>query len=118
MEVLFDIDGKTESKTKDILRAINRINDAKYNGALLPNELASTIIYIGELYSNQLKNNTNKYSSEDFENLVPNFDYKTKYYQHQKLAAANNIVRETNSAALIYYEERYKENNNVVTKVA
>ena len=101
---------KGESKTKEILTKINRINEAKYSNALLQNELAGVIISIGEIYSKQLERNTNKASSNDFENLIPDFDYKTKYFEHKKLGAALTIVREENAAALVSYNERYNGN--------
>ena len=106
----FDDELKGESKTKDILTRINRINDAKYNDALLPAELAGIIISIGEIYSKQLEQNKNKFLNEDFENLIPDFNYQTKYFKHEKLGAALKMVCEANAAALITYEERYKGN--------
>ena len=107
-----------ESKTKDILTNINRINSAKYNDALLPSELASNIITIGEIFSKQLENNVNKSSVGDFENLIPSFDYETKYYKYQKMPEALKIVHETNAAAILSYEERYKENETGFAKAA
>ena len=109
---------KGESKTKQILMEVNRINEAKHNNALLSNELAGVIISIGEIYSNQLKNNTNKTPNEDFENLIPDFDYETKYFKHEKLSSALKIVREANTASIFSYEERYKENESGFVKAA
>ena len=105
---------KGESKTKEILELINRINEGKYNDALMPNELAGVIISIGELYSGQLKQNKNVASVEDFENIILDCDdYPTKYVKHKNLSAALKIVKETNAAARLSYEERYKENNGL-----
>ena len=109
---------KGESKTKESLEKTIRINEAKHNNSLMPNELAGAIIPIGELYSGQLKQNKAKASVEEFENFIPDFDYETKYLKHEKLSAALKIVKETNSAAIVSYEERYKENEASLSKAA
>ena len=75
-------------------------------------------ISIGELYSGQLKQNKNVPFVDDFENLIPDFDYETKYFKHEKLSAALKIVKEANTAACLLYEERYKENGEGFSKAA
>lgn len=109
---------KGESKTNDSLTNLNRINTAKYNDALLPSELAGNIITIGEIYSKQLEKNVNKSSVEDFENLIPDFDYETKHFKHKKMSEALKIVHETNAASIVTYKERYKENETGFAKAS
>ena len=92
-----------------ILETLNRINHAKLNGALMPDELTKIITLEGNLFANQVSRGLKTEEEvEDFEKEIPNGKVNYFKFEHENLDVAYVTVKQANTAALFDRENLTK----------
>lgn len=93
-----------EKRQSDVIfDMLNRINEGKKNGSLRPNELAKTLVLVGDLGANKIKQGKmDEDSIEAFEATFPKINYFD--YNHKGIEQAYKTAMESIDIA--------KENNN------
>ena len=84
-----------------ILDSLNRMYDAKPNGALGEDELAKLIMLEGSLFSNLVSRGLRTEEDvEDFETEITNGKANYLSFRHKDLDVAYGTVKQANTAAL------------------
>ena len=89
-----------------ILESLNRMNDAKLNGALTSDELSKIITLEGSLFANLVRRGLRtEEQSEDFLNQIPNGKWNSFSYPHKGQDVAFETVKQDVNVAL-YEQEK------------
>lgn len=95
-----------ERPSNIILESLNRMNDAKLNGALTSDELSKIIALEGSLFANLVRRGLKtEGQSEDFLNQLPNGQWNSFSYPHKGQDVAYKTVKQDINAAL-YQQEK------------
>ena len=97
-----------------ILDSLNRMSDAKLNGALMPNELSKILTLEGSMFANLVsKGLKTKEEVEDFEKEIPNGKYDCFNFKHENLDTAFQSIKQANTAALFDRENLLEQSQPV-----
>ena len=97
-----------------ILESLERLHDAKLNGALKEDELSKILTLEGKLFANQVSMGLkNEEEVEDFEKEIPNGKYNCFNYPHKDLDVAFGTIKQINTAALFDRENSLKQFQSV-----
>lgn len=100
-----------ERTSNIILDSANRIYFAKQNGSLLPTELADTIIYISNIYANQVKMGIHS-TDDEIDSYLANLPSQSKgyfNYEHKGLESAYKAAFESINMASFDRENRFNK---------
>ena len=100
-----------------ILESLNRMNDAKLNGALTPEELSHIITLEGSLFANLVSRGLKTEEEvEDFEKEIPNGKSNYFSFNHKDLDVAYGTIKQANTAAL-YDRENLTKHSRLTKRI-